>query len=202
MSFKFIRLLMVIAAVFSLTAVAVAQDEEENFDDVDTLIVVDPDPAVVVDASSDATIEAITDNSPDYYGALVTINATVSNFLSPRIFEVGEEELLTNSRVLVVNNSSQALPTSLIEGTSVQITGRVHPSYDAIENGYDYAYEPYAAAMDSEMESEEMDERRMNLVSFVQAGYIPGAFGQHTIVEVLNVENVDILRYDGLITTE
>jgi hypothetical protein len=214
MNFKLGRLLLLIVAVFSLTIVTAAQDDD--FEDVDTIVVVDPDPAVVVDESSDAAIEAITDNSEDYYGAVVTIDATVSNFLSPRIFEVGEEELLTNSRVLVVNNSSQALPSSLIEGTVVRVTGRVHPSYDVINNGYDWTYEPYGDAMSDEdmntdemateeadmMQDSTMEGSRMNLVSFVHAGYIPGAFGQHTVLEVLNVENVEIVSYEDLITTE
>jgi len=220
MNSTFRKFLLLIIAVFSLSVVAVAQeDDATGFDDVDTINYEDPAVEDLESETTDETIVAITDNSDDYYGAVVSIEGTVVNFLSPNIFEVGEVGALTNSRVLVVNNSSHTLSPDLIEGTVIRVTGRVLPSHDVIQDGYDWTYEPFHAddAMMAEEATEEpmmegteeaMEEDmmsmegRMNLVSFVQAGYIPGAFGQHTLLEVLNVESIEVMDYTGLIATD
>ncbi|MCA9913743.1 MAG: hypothetical protein KC496_10360 [Anaerolineae bacterium] len=206
MNNKFASLILALALVFSLSLTVFAQDDMSNEPgDVAPMTAADPDADTIYNETSDATIEAITDNSDEFYGTIVTIEGTVTNFLSPTIFEVGEEEVLTNSYVLVANNSSHAFPASMIEGTVIRVTGRVLPSYD-VANNDGWTYEPYGMAMnDSEMATEEamgMDGmQRMNVVDFIYRGYIPGTFGQHTVLEVLNVENVEIMSYEDLIGT-
>lgn len=198
---KLSKLQMFIALIVALsfTLTVGAQDDEiddDYFVDVDTYTYADPDPNDVIDMTSDATIEAITDSSADYYGALVTFEGTLSNFVGTRIFEVMEDELLTDSIVLVVNNSSNAFPSELVEGTLVRVTGRVHPSYDEFNEGDTYVYAPF------DENAPTSETAHMNMISFVHNGFVPEEFGEHTLVEVLNVENVEIIGYDDLLTID
>lgn len=201
----FLRMLMGVLFLLVMASVVMAQDtginQDDAFADVERITYVDPDPIAVTDLTNDETIEAITDDSESYYGAVVTLEGQVSNFISPRIFEVGEEdELFTNSFVLAVNNSAEALPTGLVEEARVRVTGRVHPSFDIINGGYNWTYNPFNDDVAADTVQE--DASRMNMVNFVQNGYVPEAFGQHTILEILNVENIEILGYDDLLTVD
>jgi hypothetical protein len=195
------RVLFAVLLVFGISAVAMAQDDDVITDDdiitdVDVVTYEDPDVDAITEVTSDETIEAITDDSEAYYGAVVTIEGTLSNFVGTHIFEVSEDELFTNSIVLVVNNSSQAFPSTLVEGALVQVTGRVHPSYDELLEGYDWAFTPF------DENAPQTDTERMNMIDFVHSGYVPEEFGEHTLVEVLNVENVEIIGYDDLLTID
>jgi hypothetical protein len=179
-------------------------DEQTTFNDVAWVYYVDPDVTTMSQVTNTETLANITDNSQDYYGAVVTIEGSLINFVGSRMFEVGEEALVTNSNVLVVNNSSQPLPASLIEGVDVRITGRVLPSYDVVQDDANWVYTPFDAAMTEDAQSQEGNQNngRLNMVDFVHSGYIPGVFGGHTVFEVLNVENIEVLNYEGLIVND
>lgn len=198
---KYLRIVMAMFLLFALSVVVVAQDEiideDEFFNDVERLVYVDPDPITISDQTSDGTIEAITDDSESYYGVVVTIEGQLVNFVSPRMFSMGEEdELFTNSFVLVVNNSNNDFSAGLVEGADIRVTGRVHPSHDVIMDGTDWAYTPF----DEDAAVEDTD--RMNMVSFAQRGYIPEEFGEHTIFEVLNIDSIEIIGYDDLLAVD
>jgi hypothetical protein len=183
--------------VLGLTSVVVAQDDQvgEDLTGVETMVYVDPDPVVITDMTSDATIEAITDNSTDYYGAIVTVEGEVNNMVGTRLFEISEDEFLSDSRVLVANNSSETFPAQMVEGMLVRVTGRVQPSYDIYQGDQAWTYTPFDENAE-QIQIEEGQSGRLNMVSFIHSGYVPEVFGQHTILEVLNIENVEIMGYD------
>lgn len=185
--------------MFLLAAsVAVGQEatpDDDFLTDVDPAPFVDPDPAIVTDVTEDATIEAITDDSAAYYDTVVTIEGTLSNFISPRLFEMREEETFTDSIVLVVNNSSQPFPPELLEGARLRVTGRVQPSYDEYLDS-EFVYSPF------DPNAAEAETTRLNMIDFVHSGYVPEEFGEHTLFEVLNVENVEVLGYLDLLVID
>jgi len=189
-------------AVVDTMSTTMTDAEAAYFVDVSRVYYVDPDASTINMETSDETIEAITDNSEDYYGAVVTVQGTLLNFVGSRIFELGEDEILTNSNVLVVNNSNQPFPSSLVEGVALQVTGRVVPSYDYVQDDTAWTYTPYDEAMAADAQNNQNGNGRLNMVNFVHTGYIPGVFGSHTIFEVLNVENITVLDYDGLIASD
>jgi len=195
---KLLSIMLMIVMVLGVTSIVFAQDTEpmvdDTFTDVDQVFYADPDPVFVTDMANDATIEAITDNSTDYYGAVVTIEAQLMNMIGTRIFELGQAELFSDSRVLVVNNTNETLPASLVEGATLRITGRVHPSYDVVQRDANWTYTPFDDTL------QQQEQGRMNMVNFVHRGYVPDVFGQHTVVELLNVENIEVLGYNNLLT--
>lgn len=197
---KTLRFLIATLLLFVLASLAVAQEDDivddAFFQDVETVVHADPELVNINNMTQDATIEAITDDSESYYGAVVTFEGTLSNFVGTRIFEVMEDELLTDSIVLVVNNSSQAFPGGLVEGALVRVTGRVHPSYDEFLDDDTYAYTPFDEG------APESDVERTNMIDFVHRGYVPEEFGEHTLIEVLNVESIEVLGYDDLLTVD
>lgn len=124
----------------ALGAVVVAQDGTtdsiwEGFTG-EVLTFHDPDPAEVEGmVVTDGNLEAVTSDSENWYGQIVTLEGTVQDFVNARIFAVGEDALLDSDQVLVVNNSTIALPPEVMEGARIRVTGRIHPSLVAVEEG-------------------------------------------------------------------
>ena len=190
------KLLLIIVAILSVFSVSFAQDDTDPanpFNDVEMVNVADPDVNTVNEQATTANLGDITANSQDYYGSVVTIDGTLTNFVGSQLFEMGDDAVIGGSFVLVANNSSQPFPVGLVEGVTVRVTGRVQPSYDVITNGDTWTYEPF------DPNAQATETERMNMVNFIHRGYIPDAFSQHTILELMNVENIEILDYSNLI---
>ncbi|MCA9912122.1 MAG: hypothetical protein KC496_02180, partial [Anaerolineae bacterium] len=182
MSFKLSKVLLLLMAFTMLSLVVTAQEEpipEENFEQVQTIDTVDPAPEVVAENATNEIISDITENSEAFYGVMVTIEGRVNNYIGARVFEMGDDDLLSRNMVLVANNSSEPLPANLFEGAYVRLTGRVHPSYDVVSSGMDWSYELFDPEIETTSELE-----RFNMVDLIQRGYVPNDFGSHTIIEL------------------
>ena len=83
---------------------------------------------------TEVTLEEVTANSDTYYGQNVTLTGTIRNFLSGYSFVLAEDAVIDSDAVLVLNNSGQPLPPTFAEGVEVTITGRIHPSFDVVNN--------------------------------------------------------------------
>jgi len=199
MNAHFAKVLLSLLVFASLSIGTVAQDDPapgENFEDVQTIDTVDPDPEAVAEAATNEIIPDITEDSEAYYGSIVTVEGRVNNFVGARVMEVGDADLLDRDMVLVANNSSDPLPANIFEGAVIRLTGRVHPSYEVVSGGLEWTYELF----DIEAETTELE--RFNIIDLLQKGYLPGAFGSHTIIELMSIENLEVLGYEGLIATE
>ena len=96
----------------------------------------DPDPMEVESmVATEGTLEAVTADSANWYGQVVTLEGEIGDFVNARIFSLGEGATLDNDQVLVVNNSSHAFPPEVIQEARVRVTGRIHPSRIAVDEG-------------------------------------------------------------------
>jgi hypothetical protein len=85
--------------------------------------------------AQEVSLEEVAANSSDYYGQQLTLTGTIENFLSPHIFILGEDSLLDNDQVLVINRSGQVLPLMIAEGSFVTVSGTIYPSRSEWSNG-------------------------------------------------------------------
>ena len=120
----------------SMGAVVIAQDDSvwEGYQG-EVLNNPDPDSSQVEGMVVDGDIQAVTDASDEYYGQVVSLEGVVGDFVSSRIFALGQGAAIDNRLVLVVNNSAEAFPPEIMQEARVRVTGRVHPSRIAIEEG-------------------------------------------------------------------
>ena len=71
-----------------------------------------------------------------YVGQTVIIEDTISEYINPQSFLLGEDAAIGEARVLVVNTSGQPLPFTMFAGDRVVVTGVVHPSLQMrLDNG-------------------------------------------------------------------
>jgi hypothetical protein len=113
---KFIVALLAIAALFSLPFAIAAQDAAPE------LV-----PVTVGDLVRDPGL---------YVGQTVIIEDTISEYINPQSFLLGEDAAIGEARVLVVNTSGHPLPFTMFAGDRVVVTGVVHPSLQMrLDNG-------------------------------------------------------------------
>lgn len=117
-------------------------DMEERYDGVDTINGRDPSAQDIEGMTVDGTLEDVTANSPDFYGSVVTLEGYVGEFVNSYTFSLGENATLDNDLVLVINNSSHPLRADVMVGAKIQVTGRVHPSLEAVNDGVETNFVP------------------------------------------------------------
>jgi hypothetical protein len=139
------------------------------------------------------TLEEVTANSADYYGQTVTLEGILIEFVNVNSFVLGEDALLDDDRVLVINNSGSSIPRDFFRGDRVVITGVVHPSLEArtAEMG---TVEP-AAEMTPETEMGTSDSDTMNVAfedsfNFYYESGFPDDFDNFTIIEITAMEEM------------
>jgi hypothetical protein len=116
MNKKFMLALLAIAAILSLPFVIAAQDATPE------LV-----PVTAGDLVGDPGL---------YVGQTVIIEDTISEYINPQSFLLGEDAAIGEARVLVVNTSGQPLPFTMFAGDRVVVTGVVHPSLQMrLDNG-------------------------------------------------------------------
>lgn len=203
---KLSMVLFTVIALVGTFSLAVAQDENTRYDDVDMITGVDPVAADVSDMAEDATLEGVTSNSPDYYGSVVTFEGNISEFVNSYTFVLGEDATLDNDQVLVINNASHPFNPDVMKGARVQITGRVLPSVEAVNDGatteYDSMFHDDEMMTDEDTSEEAMTDDEMNnmamgrynVVQFAQNGHLTEAYDAFTIVEIVNRDNVTIIE--------
>jgi hypothetical protein len=132
---------------------------------------------------------------------VVTLEGEIGEFVNSYSFALGESATIDNDLVLVINNATEPFPPEIIVETFVRVTGRVHPSEVAINEGaqtdfgslftLDYWNERQAELTTAEQAGVE----RQNIVDYYYYGEVPypDGFDNYTIIEVLNVENVEFL---------
>ncbi|MBZ0292741.1 MAG: hypothetical protein K8L99_09295 [Anaerolineae bacterium] len=136
-----LRSLVLLICVFALSAESLVIAQDAATDDVIAGTDVtwinwnDPNPQQLTDISADANIEDVTNDSADYYGSVVTLEGEIGDFINSRMFALGEGATLDNDLVLVVNNSTQSFSPEIMKEAHVTVTGRVHPSLIAIQEG-------------------------------------------------------------------
>lgn len=106
---KITSILVIIVAGFSVFWVVSAQD--------DTMTMV-------------TTLEEITADSPAFYGETVTLEGIILDFVNSSSFVLGEDAVIDNDQVLVLNNSGEVLPVQLFTDEFIVITGVVHGSLE------------------------------------------------------------------------
>jgi hypothetical protein len=77
----------------------------------------------------------VTGDSAPWYGQVVTLEGEIGDFISTRMFTLGEGAALDNDQVLVVNNSTHTFPPEVMEHARIRVTGRIHPSLEAVNQG-------------------------------------------------------------------
>lgn len=191
--------------------VIVAQDDMNETDTVaeypEVDIIVGADPIaddIFADADGDATIQSVTDESDQYYGGIVTLEGVVGDFVNARAFALGEGATIDNDLVLIVNNSRNAFDARIIQEARVRVTGRVHPSQVALNEGamtdFGSLFTPEDgdfALEDNSIMAMNSDERsRLDMVDWVQNGYFPEGFENYTIIEIVNAGNVEFIEFN------
>lgn len=197
-----LTLVMFIIGSFS---VAFAQEDmtspDPEMNDIDVIIYNDPTAQEVFDLSVDgATIESVTSESDEYYGEIVTLEGEIGEFVNSRIFALGESAAIDNDLVLVVNNSSETFDPRIMAEAHVIVTGRVHPSVVAINEGaqtdFGALFTVEEAEYDEETTATMMEEQgRRNMVQFAQNSYLAPGFDNYTIIEVVNIDNVEFVNF-------
>lgn len=194
----FIALLVVISA-FSI----VGAQEENRYDGVDMITGTDPDATEVQGMATESSLEDVTANSPDFYGAVVTIEGTISEFVNSYTFVLGEDATLDNDQVLVINNASHPYRPEVMTGARVRITGRVLPSVQAVNDGVDSNYDSMfhddmmtaVSGTDDMMDDTMMHStNRYDVVQFAQRGYFADHYDDYTIVEIVNRDNLELVE--------
>ena len=207
---KLFAILLTVIAVLGTLSIVIAQDViEQQYDNVDMINGHDPSSDDVFGMAVNATLEDVTSNSTDYYGSVATIEGYVGEFLNAYAFTLGENAALDNDLVLVINNSSKPFNPDVMNGAHIQITGRVHPSLEAVTDGIEAEYgsmftddmtlTPVSGTADTD---EMMDDNMMgymsisrhNLVQFAQQGYFADKYDNYTIVEIVNRDNLSVLE--------
>jgi len=184
-----------LAALLIAIVPTIAQDGGEMMQDDAYAMLENPDPLAdaVFGEAETATIQSVTTSSDDFYGSVVTLEGEIGEFINVRAFALGESAAIDNDLVLVVNNSSQDFDPRIVMESFVRVTGRVHPSIEAIENG---AQTDFGALFtDDGMYMAQSDaQSRPNMLDFYYSGWLPNGFNNYTVIEVLNVENVEFLE--------
>ena len=102
----------------------------------DVITYPDPDPNEVESmVVSEGNLETVTGDSAPWYGQVVTLEGEIGDFISTRMFTLGEGAALDNDQVLVVNNSVRMFPPEVMEHARIRVTGRIHPSLEAVNQG-------------------------------------------------------------------
>lgn len=83
------------------------------------------------------TIEDVVDNPQAYEGRVVTLRGQVEEKLEPASFVLESEDVLLESRILVVGRTADLIPVA--EGDTVMATGTVRSfSLQAFDNAFGY----------------------------------------------------------------
>lgn len=136
------------------------------------------------------TLEEVTANSADYYGQTVTLEGVLIEFVNVSSFVLGEDALLDDDRVLVINNSGNYFSRDIFRGDRVVITGVVHPSLEArtAEMG---AVEPAAEATAETAigtsNSDTMDMTFEDAFTYYYESGFPDDFDNFTIIEIIDM---------------
>jgi hypothetical protein len=85
--------------------------------------------------ATQTTIQEVTDNSNEFYGEFVTMDGEIGEFVNSYAFALGQSAAIDNDLVLVVNQSGEPFPPEIMTEARVTVTGRVHPSLIAVEEG-------------------------------------------------------------------
>jgi hypothetical protein len=85
--------------------------------------------------ATETTIQEVTDNSNEFYGEFVTMDGEIGEFVNSYAFALGQSAAIDNDLVLVVNQSGEPFPPEIMTEARVTVTGRVHPSLIAVEEG-------------------------------------------------------------------
>jgi hypothetical protein len=102
----------------------------------DVITYPDPDPNEVEGmVVPEGSLETVTGDSAPWYGQVVTLEGEIGDFISTRMFTLGEGAALDNDQVLVVNNSTHTFPPEVMEHARIRVTGRIHPSLEAVNQG-------------------------------------------------------------------
>ena len=132
MIMKRFRLLVLMLVLALMTVPALAQEATP-----DTTMQEDRTPTLeeLQSMAVDGTIQSVTSNSDEYYGEVVTLEGEIGEFVNSYAFALGEGAAIDNDLVLVVNQSGEPFPQEIMVEAYVRVTGRVHPSLIAVEEG-------------------------------------------------------------------
>jgi hypothetical protein len=162
-----------------------------------------PDPAAedVMSMATESSIQEVTDVSDEFYGELVTLEGEIGEFVNSYSFALGEGAEIDNDLVLVINNATKPYAPEIITEARVQVTGRVHPSQVAINEGAmtDFGSlftDEYWGDLEADLDEDDMLRiEREDMVNYAygDAPFPPG-FDNYTIIEVLNSSNVQFIE--------
>lgn len=183
-----VRLLLVLLFVGSFSVMVAAQEEQTE--------------------DTEPTLESVAADSASYYGQEITLEGIIQDYLSPHVFVLGEDALIDNDQVLVINRSGQVFSPQLMQNSRVLVTGTIQPSRDAWEagdviEGFEVDGEVgsnnyYGTLSNPEMETETDDEMMMNsfgsfdidMTSLYYNGRLMEEYDSYTIFVVTSVDAV------------
>lgn len=174
---------------------SVAQDDgstAQNYEMIDN-----PDPVAdaIFGETEETSLEAVTANTDDFYGDVITLEGEIGEFINLRSFALGESAALDNDLVLVLNNSNTHFDPEIVTEARVRVTGRVYPSITAVEEGAQTNFGAIFDEADENMYEPESDAAsRVDMLQFYYDGWLPQGFNNYTVLEILNVENVEFIE--------
>jgi hypothetical protein len=138
------------------------------------------------------TLEDLTASADQYYDQTVTLQGAVIEFVSVNSFVLGEDVLIDDDRILVINNSGTYLSHDLFRGDRVVVTGIVHPSLlvqnDRIESD-DVEITPVPTE-DVEDAGDEMLTSFENSLPLYYSGAFPEDYNNFTVLEIISIEQI------------
>ena len=137
------------------------------------------------------TLEELTASTDQYYDQTVTLQGVVMEFVNVNSFVLGEDVLIDDDRLLVINNSGEYFSHDLFRGDRVVVTGVVHPSLlvqnDRIESD-DVEVTPIATddadVVDSAMSGFQ------NSLPLYYTGAFPEDYNNFTVLEITSIEQI------------
>ncbi len=135
----------------------------------------------------ETNLEELTGDTDIFLGGVVTLEGVLTKFVSANIFIVGEDVLIDDDQVMVINSSGEYLPFDVYNGDIISVTGIVRRGY---ENNLDIDIEEF----DLEIDWVGFDEPINNPIATYYAGNIPDEYWDITVIELTSLDDLVVVE--------